>query len=128
MEEFQYIDKHGYGKDQGASVRQKAKEITNLLMDEARLRQERHSWAERTLVRDEPLAPRGDEKNVHQTRGAEDDDLRRAIEESNRTLAAEQSRDPDADLLVAMAIQLSEAEEARRKATLTDSDSLFDEL
>src|SRR5260370_36910395 len=44
LKEFQYIDEEG--KDQGANVRQKAKDITNLLMDESRLRQERSSRAD----------------------------------------------------------------------------------
>ena len=39
LKEFQYIDEEG--KDQGANVRQKAKDITNLLQDESRLRHER---------------------------------------------------------------------------------------
>src|ERR1700761_2373799 len=43
LKEFQYVDE--YGKDQGANVRQKAKDITNLLTDEARLRQERRARA-----------------------------------------------------------------------------------
>ena len=43
LKEFQYIDEEG--KDQGANVRQKAKDITNLLTDEAHLRQERRSRA-----------------------------------------------------------------------------------
>ncbi|KAJ3521818.1 hypothetical protein NMY22_g12153 [Coprinellus aureogranulatus] len=43
LKEFQYIDEDG--KDQGANVRQKAKDITNLLMDEDRLREERRSRA-----------------------------------------------------------------------------------
>ncbi len=70
---------------------------------------------------------RGDENNARRTRGAGgDDELRRAIEESKLTLAAEQARGiEDADL--ARAIKLSEEEETRRKSTLTDSGSLFDE-
>jgi epsin len=135
LKEFQYIDE--YGKDQGANVRQKAKDITNLLMDEARLRQERRSRAnmrDRMLGQardddddDEPLAPRGDENNARRARGAGgDDELRRAIEESKRSLAAEQARGAE-DADIARAIKLSEEEEARRKATLTDSGSLFDE-
>ena len=38
LREFQYVDEEG--KDQGANVRQKAKDITNLLQDESRLRDE----------------------------------------------------------------------------------------
>jgi epsin len=43
LKEFQYVDEDG--KDQGANVRQKAKDITNLLSDEGRLREERRSRA-----------------------------------------------------------------------------------
>jgi len=77
-------------------------------------------------VNDEPL-PRGDENSARRTRGAVgEEEILRAIEESKRTLAAEQARGAeDADL--ARALKLSEEEEARRKATLTDSGSLFDE-
>ena len=37
LKEFQFVDE--YAKDQGANVRQKAKDITNLLTDESRLRE-----------------------------------------------------------------------------------------
>jgi epsin len=39
LKEFQHIDDNG--KDVGANVRQKAKDITNLLSDDVRLRDER---------------------------------------------------------------------------------------
>ena len=141
LKEFQYVDE--YGKDQGANVRQKAKDITNLLTDEERLRQERLSRAnmrDRMLSQPQeegeeefggpvvaPVVPRGDENTARRARGAAgDDELRQAIEASKRTLAAEQQRGvEDADL--ARAIKLSEEEEARRKASLTDSGSLFDD-
>jgi epsin len=137
LKEFQYVDE--YGKDQGANVRQKAKDITNLLTDEARLRQERLSRAnmrdrmlgqpEQEDGNDEPpiQLPRGDENHARRANGAlGDDELRRAIEESKRSLAAEQARGvEDADL--AKAIRLSEEEEARRKASLADPGSLFDD-
>jgi epsin len=76
---------------------------------------------------EEIQTPQRDENSARRTRGAGgDDELHRAIEESKRTLAAEQARGAeDADL--ARALKLSEEEEARRKATLTDSGSLFDE-
>ncbi|KAI9019824.1 hypothetical protein DFJ74DRAFT_674531 [Hyaloraphidium curvatum] len=41
LKEFQYVDEDG--KDQGANVRQKCKEITMLLADEARLKEERRT-------------------------------------------------------------------------------------
>ena len=136
LKEFQFVDE--YGKDQGANVRQKAKDITNLLTDEARLRQERLS---RANMRDRMLGqpeqeeggsagvpiPRGDENNARRAAaGVGDDDLRRAIEASKRSLAAERARGIEDDDL-ARAIKLSEEEEARRKASLGDSGSLFDD-
>lgn len=135
LKEFQYIDE--YGKDQGANVRQKAKDITNLLTDEARLRQERRSRAnmrDRMLGQEqgdddnaEVQTPRHDENKARRAKGpGGDDELRRAIEESKRTLAVEQARGAE-DADIARAIKLSEEEEARRKASLTDSGSLFDE-
>ncbi len=135
LKEFQYVDE--YGKDQGANVRQKAKDISNLLVDEARLRQERRSRAhmrDRMLGRseqedgeEEPVVPQVDENNARRARGVGgEEDIRRAIEESRRTLAAEQARGAGDDDL-ARAIKLSEEEEARRKATVGDSGSLFDE-
>ena len=50
LKEFVYVDETG--KDVGANVRQKAKDITNLLMDEDRLRAERRS---RGAMRDRML-------------------------------------------------------------------------
>jgi len=93
LKEFQYIDENG--RDQGYSVRQKAKDITNLLQDESRLRQERR------MIRgtsDDP-GEFDDEKGVDSgsnppTNGLagkrpnrEEEDLRKAIEESKKSLA-----------------------------------------
>lgn len=50
LKEFVYVDEDG--KDLGSNVRQKAKDITNLLMDEDRLRSERRS---RGAMRDRML-------------------------------------------------------------------------
>lgn len=50
MKEFVYVDDDG--KDVGANVRQKAKDITNLLQDEDRLRAERRA---RGAMRDRML-------------------------------------------------------------------------
>ncbi len=41
LKEFVYVDEDG--KDVGANVRQKAKDITNLLQDDERLRNERRA-------------------------------------------------------------------------------------
>jgi epsin len=139
LKEFQFVDE--YGKDQGANVRQKAKDITNLLMDDARLREERRS---RASMRDRMIrggagefGPDDDAENENRRRaqqmlGAprskpkEDDEMRRAIEESKRSLAEEQRRlGEERDL--AKAIALSEQEEAARKRALQDGGALFDD-
>ncbi|KAF8261442.1 hypothetical protein EI94DRAFT_1746041 [Lactarius quietus] len=129
---FQYVDE--YGIDQGANVRQKAKDITNLLTDEARLPQDRLSRAnmrDRMLGQppeegdDEPFVLQGAENDVRRANAAGGDgDLRHAIEESKAALSAEQAcRVEEADL--ARAIKFSEEEETRQRASLADSGSAF---
>ncbi|KZT03033.1 ENTH-domain-containing protein [Laetiporus sulphureus 93-53] len=145
LKEFQYIDEDG--KDQGANVRQKAKDITNLLQDDERLRKERRS---RANMRDRMVRGRGgtmdgadefgDENAQRRSRslpprrqGTETDaELQRAIEESKRSLAEEQAQQgwmtaEERDLQ--QAIKLSEEEEARRAKAIADSNnsSLFDD-
>lgn len=153
LKEFQYVDEEG--KDQGANVRQKAKDITNLLQDEGRLRQERRS---RASMRDrmagrgleggdgedgaDGVGDFGNENSNRRSRslpprrqGAaprDDDELKRAIEESKRSLAAEQARQgtltaEERDLQ--QAIKLSEEEEAKRNKAIEDSNqnALFDD-
>lgn len=141
LKEFQFVDE--YGKDQGANVRQKAKDITNLLMDDARLREERRSRATMRdrMVRggagefgedEDPMENENERRRRAQqmlgpsrSSNKEDDDMRRAIEESKRSLADEQRRlGEERDL--AKALALSEADEAARKRALQDSGGLFD--
>lgn len=142
LKEFQFVDE--YGKDQGANVRQKAKDISNLLTDEARLRQERRS---RAHMRDRMVGEAGadddeggNENTQRRSRSAPprrqgnnpDDELRRAIEESKRSLAAEQAKQghmtaEERDL--AEAIKLSEEEEKKRHQQQEDAtqSALFDD-
>ncbi|KAI0052177.1 ENTH-domain-containing protein [Auriscalpium vulgare] len=140
LKEFQFVDE--YGKDQGANVRQKAKDITNLLADDSRLRQERRS---RANMRDRMLGegeeddgapkrysppPRPEDENVVR-RGANggkpDDDLRKAIEASKRSLAEDQARTAEERDLQA-AIKASQEEEERRKRAINESGgTLFDD-
>ncbi|KAI0076686.1 ENTH-domain-containing protein, partial [Panus rudis PR-1116 ss-1] len=140
LKEFQYIDE--YGKDQGANVRQKAKDITNLLQDESRLRAERRS---RAHMRDRMIKGGGledeDENSRRRSRslppqrragGADDDELKRAIEESKRTALEEQAKAgkltaEERDLMEA--IRLSEEEEKKRAKAVEDANSsaLFDD-
>ncbi|KAI0059167.1 ENTH-domain-containing protein [Artomyces pyxidatus] len=138
LKEFQFVDE--YGKDQGANVRQKAKDITNLLADDARLRQERRSRAhmrdrmlgegEEEPSHDTPrFAPPSDENAVRRggAGGQTDDELKRAIEASKRSLAEEQARaGEDRDL--AAAIKASQEEEERRARAVAESNgNLFDD-
>ncbi|KAF9264637.1 ENTH-domain-containing protein [Marasmius fiardii PR-910] len=144
LKEFQYVDENG--KDQGANVRQKAKDITNLLLDESRLRQERRN---RAHMRDRMLKGTatvdGDNDEYYNTveedqarmggpsggtsggRNTDEDDLRKAIEESKRTLAQEQIKAEERELQ--QAIKLSEEEEAKRNKAVEESNAsaLFDE-
>ncbi|KAI8919726.1 hypothetical protein BC831DRAFT_100803 [Entophlyctis helioformis] len=109
LKEFQYIDDDG--RDQGANVRQKSKDITALLADDARLQEERGN---RGNVRSR--------MNYHAGEGSggfsEDADLRRALEESKRQAAIDDRRrkdmeQEDADLQ--RAIELSEKEAIQRR-------------
>ncbi|TPX35181.1 hypothetical protein SeMB42_g07212 [Synchytrium endobioticum] len=82
LKEFQFVDEEG--KDQGANVRQKSKDITALLGDEARLKEERAARLQmRDRVRDEPSGT-----GVFD----EEEQLKRALEESKRTAARDELR------------------------------------
>jgi epsin len=140
LKEFQYIDEDG--KDQGANVRQKAKDVTNLLQDPSRLREERKS---RAHMRDRMNGGRGSEEGWNPddldnprnsrpsrrkdtSKNKDDDELRKAIEESKRTAEADRAKQSEENDLMA-AIKLSEEEEAKRSKAVQDSNakSLFDE-
>ncbi|KAF7760704.1 hypothetical protein Agabi119p4_10113 [Agaricus bisporus var. burnettii] len=144
LKEFQFIDDDG--KDQGANVRQKAKDISNLLVDEARLREERRARASMRdrMIRgaggdygagDELGVPGDENKSRRQPNGGgpprrknvDEDDLKRAIEESKKTLAQEQRDAEEREL--EKAIQLSKDEEEKRKHAVEDSNAaaLFDD-
>lgn len=129
------------------TVRQKAKEITSLLMDDARIREQRRN---RSNMRDrmsgypdrasrardsddsddERRAPSRNQRERRRNNNAEDDELARAIEESKRSARADQDRarknnQADADMEEAM--RLSREEEERRRRMLAGNDgSLFD--
>ncbi|KAG5722165.1 Epsin-3 [Termitomyces sp. T112] len=146
LKEFQYIDEDG--KDQGGNVRQKAKDITNLLLDENRLREERRARAsmrERMIhgghgVEGEDDFPATDENQRRRVRDVpvgqlagkrpnrDEEELKRAIEESKRSLAAEQASAEERDLQ--RAIKLSEEEEEARQKTKAEdlnTSALFDD-
>ncbi|CDR98538.1 hypothetical protein [Sporisorium scitamineum] len=140
LKEFQYIDENG--KDQGANVRQKAKDITNLLQDEARLRDERRS---RSHMRDRMSNGPDDDDDERRRRRAEqernrrrpnnnneDDELRRAIEESKRMAQQEQDRiraeakDED-ELQRALALSKREEEDRIKALEEANKNALFDD-
>ncbi|KAF9070659.1 heme peroxidase [Rhodocollybia butyracea] len=138
LKEFQYVDEDG--KDQGANVRQKAKDITNLLQDDSRLRQERRARASMRdrMVRgaagednDEPGDENSRRRGTLDSRpgrsNRDEDDLRRAIEESKKSMAQDQITAEERDLQ--QAIKLSQEEEEKRNKAVEDSNAsaLFDD-
>ncbi|KAJ8662183.1 hypothetical protein O0I10_001876 [Lichtheimia ornata] len=137
LKEFQHIDDNG--RDVGANVRQKAKDISSLLMDDARLREERQS---RGQMRDR-MAGVGDYFNetmgygrggppgggpstagsyygspysrtpgprMNNNNDADDRELQRAIEESRRLAQNEKKNQEQSDSDLARAIEMSEQE------------------
>lgn len=147
LKEFQYIDEDG--KDQGANVRQKAKDITNLLQDESRLREERRARAHMRdrMIRgtngEDPVDDLDDENRLRRQGGSSSDrstnglagkrpnrdeeELRKAIEESKKTLAQDRLTAEQRDL--EQAIRMSQEEEEQRKQQVADSNAsaLFDD-
>ncbi|GAA95760.1 uncharacterized protein L969DRAFT_22299 [Mixia osmundae IAM 14324] len=140
LKEFQYIDE--YGKDQGANVRQKAKDITALLQDEARLKDARKSRAHMrdrmtgTPSRDDRYSPPPRSRSTPAVSSSgmskEERDLQRAIEESKRSqdddeTRARRQRKDDEQLAEAMRLSREEDERARREAELKNQNALFDD-
>lgn len=151
MKEFQYIDEDG--KDQGANgqfrsqclsrsfvaeseisilaVRQKAKDITSLILDEKRMKSQRatrkdmrsrmagerpDSGAKRDRSNSRPPAPKNG-----------DDDLQAAIEASKRSAEEEARRNRGNDDMEE-AMRLSREEDERRRRELENGNNdLFDE-
>ncbi|KAJ3011919.1 UNVERIFIED_CONTAM: hypothetical protein HDU68_001459 [Siphonaria sp. JEL0065] len=97
LKEFMYLDEDG--RDHGANVRQLSKDITAHLSDDARLREERagNSRNHRFSGNDDEDRGRHRSDNNRDRGGYnnEDDELRRALEESKRTAEAEERRRAD---------------------------------
>ncbi|GAA5950892.1 hypothetical protein JCM3765_004621 [Sporobolomyces pararoseus] len=131
LKEFQYIDEDG--KDQGANVRQKAKDITSLLLDEKRMKSQRatrkdmrsrmagerpDSGRERSNSR--PQQPSNNNNN--------DGDLQAAIEASKKSAEEEARRNrADQDLEEAMRLSREEDERRKRELAANGNSDLFDE-
>ncbi|KAG9287948.1 hypothetical protein G9A89_017543 [Geosiphon pyriformis] len=124
LREFQFVDE--YGKDQGANVRQKAKDITNLLLDDERLKAERRSRAtmrDRLSGRNEPDIPLSFDRGIsedYDQPGYFDDSAQyqRAIEESKRSAQEHEKKLKESlqeQQELEKAIQLSKDEEEKRK-------------
>ncbi|KAF8473414.1 hypothetical protein BDZ91DRAFT_401093 [Kalaharituber pfeilii] len=149
LREFQYIDEDG--RDQGLSVRVTAKELTSLILDEERLRNERKDrklWKSRVNPIDdygsssynnhphpERRQPRRASTGNHKSRNDDEDaEYRLAIEaskysaEEERRRQASKSNDIDDDL--EKAIKLSKEEEELRQKVLerANAESLFDDI
>ncbi len=111
--EFQASD--SMGRDQGAIVRVKAKELSDLLSDDDRLREERQVALR---GRNKPHS-RKQGRNGNKFPGDDDgydSDLQRALEESRQTAEDEdQRRRQNSDASLNRAIQLSLEEEEMRK-------------
>ncbi len=139
LKEFQYIDEEG--KDQGANVRQKAKDITSLLIDEGRLRQERRARASMRdrMIRggagevDETDPTVDDDENLRRRSGTgrksnkDEDDLKKAIEESKRSLAKDQQTAEERDLQEALRLSREEEEKHKNAVENSNAAALFDD-
>jgi len=129
LKEFQYIDDASV--DQGINVRQKAKDITALLLDEAKMRQRRrqgydtHTQGDPDDFSDEAGRRRRQQQQSRQT--AEDRELEQALEESRRMAAEEDERrrrnaQHDADMERALALSREEEEKRKKKDNLINLD------
>lgn len=143
LKEFQYIDE--YGKDQGANVRQKAKDITNLLLDDRRMKDSRKNRANmngRLQGDDRSHSSHGREDRVADAprraqsvpppgRGG-DSDLAEAIRLSKAEADEQAARSrrggkADADLEEAMRLSREDDERRRRELTNQSGIGLFDD-
>uniref|UniRef100_A0A0W0FPK3 ENTH domain-containing protein n=1 Tax=Moniliophthora roreri TaxID=221103 RepID=A0A0W0FPK3_MONRR len=121
LREFQYVDEDG--TDQGANVRQRAKDITNLLMDDSKIRTQRRNRADardrmRQGDRSESFPP--DTSSRRGRKNKEDEDLQRAIEESMKSGQGQMTQE-EKDLQ--RAIELSQEDEAKRSKSIDDANA-----
>lgn len=127
LKEFQYIDDNNV--DQGINVRQKAKDITSLLLDESKMRSRRRAYQESAHRNREPgdysdEAGRRRRQRDNEMRSAEDRELEQALAESRRMAEEEEERrrrNAQSESDLQRAIELSKEEEQKRK----DKESLI---
>lgn len=131
LKEFQYIDDSNV--DQGINVRQKAKDITALLLDETKIRQRRRmgydmdSRGARDANDFSDEAGRQRRQQEQSQRDNEDRELEQALEESRRMAAEEDERrrrnaQHDADMERALALSREEEESRKKKDNLINLD------
>ncbi|KAL9093118.1 MAG: hypothetical protein Q9159_000477 [Coniocarpon cinnabarinum] len=142
LREFQHVDEEG--RDVGANVRHSAKELTSLILDEERLRAERHQkklWKKRVTGLDEFAIEGGQDAGRRRKpqRNSSDDDLefKMALEASKNQEEEDRKRrgesrgggpSTETDDELAKALKLSREEEELRKRELEDQNAsnLFD--
>ena len=120
LREFRHEDEVS-GSDEGQIIRVKAKELTSLLTDDERLREERALNRANRRNGDAKRRRRRSRSRSTSYRNAYDDDLQKALEESRMTAEEEEARrreqaqyeNQDPDLLAAL--QLSKEEEELKK-------------
>ncbi|KAJ3221572.1 hypothetical protein HK099_003387 [Clydaea vesicula] len=123
LKEFQYIDDEG--RDQGQNVRSKARDITSLLADENRLREERGNGGVSSRVENRGL---GGLSNDYYN---EDSELQRALEESKKSALDEERKKLEnlkSEKELQLAIEMSEEEAAaqrRKEATSKTTNNPF---
>lgn len=131
LKEFQYIDDSNI--DQGINVRQKAKDITALLLDESRMRQRRRMRMEDETRRRDPndfsdeAGRRRRQQREQERISAEDRELEQALAESRRMAEEEEARrrreaEDESNLQQALAASREEEEKRKKNETLIDLD------
>lgn len=156
LKEFQYLDESG--KDQGANgqslthstptpshslshslVRQKAKDITNLLLDESRLSTQRKSRANmKDRLSNNPNDPPSkssfeqDRPSPNSSSNRPSDDMANAIEASKRSAQDDAARakrngQSDDDLATAMRLSRETEEKRQRDLAAANGGQLFDD-
>lgn len=128
LREFQYIDDNGV--DCGMNVRQKAKDITNLVLNPNLLKSKRvqhghDDYSHRPYEMEDLSSSRHSPPRRPRASTDNNEDMRRALVESRRQQQRKTSEDQD----LQRALQLSKEEEERRQKAIANSNgNLFNDL
>lgn len=132
LREFQYIDDNAV--DCGMNVRQKAKDITNLVLNPSTLQSRRHRNGHDHDLRRKSRSVADFHPSRHSPQGRtrpppeHDEDYKRATAESRR-LAEQKRRATTEEDDLQRALQMSKDEEERRQRAIANSNSaLFNDL